>query len=175
MQTILVILDQHGAPQVISNTADEVCVIFLEPSELATTDVQMNGSEYTATSAVSTHDAKLIENVRRQYTENKAEALPAQSRLKGVYTSYWQEGTVETSCSFSLSSLELHVDTTEEGSDYEHHMHDMVCLDVGGLKTPLAAEDGEITDVCRRSFYKLLLKNPAYSAFHEKIRQALNA
>ncbi len=65
---------------------------------------------------------------------------------KGQYISEWEEGDVVSECFIDLVRGEIvHIETSDEGADYEHHIQDQVQVDVDDKYIIVDVED-EILD-----------------------------
>lgn len=177
MNTILVIMNEHGAPEVISDSAEPVNVILMETSLLSTSDVNLDDMEYMANSAVSRCDTDLVNKViaqrANQITENPMAGFHRQDTLTGVYTSRWEEGDVETRCTLNLPSLALTVETSEEGVDFQQHNYDTAAFTINGHEYPFMAEDGELTLESKEMLCTILMDTPSFMIWHTQLMQTL--
>lgn len=86
----------------------------------------------------------------RRFFENIASAQAvAKVFLNAEYTSYWQEGEVETPAVLSIerSGTTIHTETAEYGDDYESHIRDELGLNLGDQYYGFALDmDGTLAD-----------------------------
>lgn len=82
--------------------------------------------------------------------------------LYGKYHSDWEEGEISTNCSICKAELSIvHIESSDEGDDYEHLISESVEVFINGKHELLEAKDAELTPAGKEKLKALLAQSEA--------------
>lgn len=137
MTTLLVIMNEHGAPTVISDSDTPVNVIFMESSMLSHNDVFIDGEGYLVNEATSSYEPKKVRDIIQQRHANC---------IAGVYTSHFEEGDIETTALLDLNTFILNITVSDQGDQFECHQFSDFTFELDGRSYTLLADNDELAD-----------------------------